>query len=414
MLNAKYKKQLKDELKRLDSVKTAKRHEKVIEGFTSDGAPKAKIGKKEYGIFNSNDYLGLRHNKKIKTAEHKASDKFGTGPGAVRFISGTMKPYVELENEIAKFHGKQAGMVVSSAFAANLATISSLLSPQSKDSKVEGSVVVISDALNHRSIIDGVRVASLKNPESKQIYQHMDYEDLDRVLDENSKKFDRAVVITDGVFSMIGEYADVKALRRVVDKYQSKYTLGVMLIVDDSHGVAAFGKTGRGCEEVSNGKSDVLVGTFGKGFGADGGYVVADKVVIDYLREAGATYIYSNSFAPGTAGAALESVRLVNSDKGQKLVQKSRENIEYFKTGALKAGFKFVCDSQHPIQALLIADPVKCGNLTAELFKKGFLVTNISYPIVPKGMDEIRVQISAAHTKEDIDEFVNALISSWK
>lgn len=414
MLNAKYKTQLKAELSRLDRVKTAKRHEKIIEGFSKELPPKALIGGKKYGIFNSNDYLGLRHNSKLKKGEYKASEKFGTGPGAVRFISGTLKPYIELETQIAKFHGKQAGMVVSSAFAANLATISALLSPQSKDSKVTGEVLVISDALNHRSIIDGVRVASLKNPEAKQIYQHMNYKDLDKVLDKNKLRFDRAVVITDGVFSMIGEYADIKALRRVVNKYNKIYKLGVMLIVDDSHGVAAFGKTGRGCEEVSGGKADILVGTFGKGFGADGGYVAADKIVIDYLREAGATYIYSNSFSPGTAGAALESVKLVNSRKGQALLMKSRKNIEYFKHETQKAGFKFVCDSIHPIQALLIADPVKCGKLTETLFKKGFLVTNISYPIVPKGADEIRVQISAAHTKADIDEFVDALKSSWQ
>jgi len=155
-----------------------------------------------------------------------------------------------------------------------------------------------------------------------------------------------------------------------------------------------------------------LVGTFGKGFGADGGYVVANQTIIDYLRESAATYIYSNPFAPGTAGAALKALELVDQEEGKKLLQKSKENIDYFKTTAKKAGLKFAVDSSHAIQPVLIGDPVKTRAIVDALFKQNILVTQISYPVVPKGADEIRVQISAAHVKEDIDYLITSLKKS--
>ncbi len=399
---------LQSEIDRIDGVKTTKRQEKIITGFTKDPSPRAIIGGKKVLIFNSNDYLGLRFHPALLQAEQETSEKFGTGPGAVRFISGSLSPHKDLEKSLAKFHGREDAMVFSSAFATNLAVNFSLIVGQSKDSLVEPNVLVVSDALNHRSIIDGIRIANLPK-EQKAIFAHMDTKDLDKVLGEGFKTYDRAIVITDGVFSMLGEIQKLKEMRAIVDKYDKKFKKGVILIVDDCHGIGALGDNGAGAEEVEGAKADVLVGTLGKGLGADGGYVAADKVVIDYLRESAATYIYSNSISPGTAAAGSAAVNLLGKSEGKKLIKNLKENISYFKSLVKKHGFKMAADSIHPIQPLLIGDPDKTKALVQHLFEKNILVTNINYPVVAKGNDEIRIQISATHTKEDIDELMNAL-----
>lgn len=398
---------LQAEVARIDETKTSKRQEKVIDGFTTEASPKALINGKEVRIFNSNDYLGLRFHPKLKQAEHEASEKFGTGPGAVRFISGSLKIHTDLEAALAKFHNREAGMIFSSAFAANLAVLFCLTKGQSKDSVVGGNVLVISDELNHRSIIDGIRLGNLGS-EQKAIFKHMDTTDLERVLSESVGKFDRVLVVTDGVFSMLGEYQHLKAVREVVDRFDEKFSDGVLLVVDDCHGVGIAGDTGRGVEEVEGVQADVLVGTMGKAMGSDGGYVVANKVIIDYLRESAATYIYSNNISPGTAGAALAAVTLLSESEGSELLKKSSENVQLFKQLMKEAGFVFAAESVHPIQPVLIADAVKTKSLADQLLDAGFLVTNINYPVVAKGKDEIRVQISALHTKEDIEVFVKA------
>lgn len=404
---------LQKELQRVDEAKISKRFEKVIEGFTVDASPKAIIQGKEYRIFNSNDYLGLRHHSKLKNAEHEASQKFGAGPGAVRFISGSLQVHRDAEKAIAKFHGRDDAMIFSSAFAANLAVLFCMIKGQSRDALVSGNTLVVSDELNHRSIIDGIRLPNLSS-EQKQIFPHMQPQALAEVLEKNVGKFERVVVVTDGVFSMLGEFQDLKVLREVVDQYDDKFAEGVWLVVDDAHGVAGCGETGRGTEEVTNGKADILIGTFGKGFGSDGGYVVADQIVIDYLRESAATYIYSNSISPGTAGAALASVQLVDSEEGKSLLANSRKNVELFKTKMQEAGFTFAANSSHPIQPLLIADPDKTKAMTEGLFAAGIMATNINFPVVPKGKDEIRVQIAATHTNEDIEYFVEQAVEIGK
>jgi glycine C-acetyltransferase len=404
---------LQQELDRLDAAAISKRHERTIEDFTADPAPKGIINGKPYGIFNSNDYLGLRHHATLKSADHAASQKYGTGPGAVRFISGSLRVYTELEAAIAKFHGRQAGMLFSSAFAANLAVLFSFIKGQSKDSLVSGNTLVVSDELNHRSIIDGIRLGNLSS-EQKAIFPHMQGDALRAVLQENLGKFDRVLVVTDGVFSMLGEIQNLAVLRKIVDEFDEQFPEGVWLIVDDCHGVAACGATGRGAEEVSGAQADILVGTFGKGFGADGGYIVADQVVIDSLRESSATYIYSNSVSPGTAGAALAAVQLVDSTEGKALVAKSQASVAWFKQAMQAAGFTFAADSQHPIQPLWIGDAAKAQALTKALFEQGYMVTSINYPVVAAGKDEIRIQISAAHTQEDLEAFVAACVSAGK
>ena len=404
-MNKNFANTLQEELRRIDLVGSTKREEIVIDGFTKDPSPKALIKNKKYLIFNSNDYLSLRFNKDVIISEHKAADKFGAGPGAVRFISGTLKIYKELERMIADFHGREDAMIFSSAFAANVAVMSCLLKGQSKDSLLSNEVCVVSDSLNHRSIIDGIRAASIEK-EQKFIYKHLDFDDLRKVLKEIQSKFKRAVVVSDGIFSMIGESADIKQLRSVCVEFDKDYEQGVFLVIDDSHGVGAYGDKGRGCEEKSKARADALVGTFGKAFGSDGGYVVGDKIFIDYLRESAATYIYSNSISPSVAGAALQSVKIVSSAKGNSLFKKLQDNMRYLKQQMHKEGLQFAAQSDHPIQPLLVGDTMKAKQLKDMLFKEGIIVTNITYPVVPKGKDEIRIQINASHTKKDIDQLV--------
>lgn len=396
---------LQKEVARIDAASVTKRKEHLIESFTKEASPKAIIDGKPYRIFNSNDYLGLRHHRKLKKAEHQMTELCGTGPGAVRFISGSFQVHRDLEKALAAFHGQDDAMVFSSAFATNLAVLFSLIKGQSKDSLLQSEALVISDELNHRSIIDGIRLANLPNNQ-KAIFKHLDPQSLEEILEKNVKKFKRALVITDGVFSMLGEYQDLKKLRRVINRYDKLYPEGVLLVVDDCHGVAAFGETGRGTEEVSGARADVLIGTLGKGLGADGGYVVAKQAVIDYLRESAATYIYSNSISPGTAAAALMAVQLIDTQTGTKLLKRLADNLAFIKKELLALGFQFAAESIHPIQAILIGDTAKTKALTQKMFKRGFILTNINYPVVPKGKDEIRVQISASHNKTDLKAFL--------
>ncbi len=403
---------LKKELERIDSAKTSKRFENVIEGFTTlEGyAPRAVIKGNPYAIFNSNDYLGLRFHGRLRKAEEEASKKFGTGPGAVRFISGTLKVHRDLEDYLARFHSRDDAITFSSAFAVNMAVIHCFIKGQSKDSLVTGDTLVISDELNHRSIIDGIRVAGLPK-EQRAVFRHLDTIDLQRILENNKGRFKRVLIITDGVFSMIGEIQDIGRMQNVAQRYQDFYQEGIITIVDDAHGIGVLG-TGRGAEEVTEGRCDLLVGTMGKALGVDGGYVAGDHLFIDYLRESAATYIYSNPISPGTAGASLESLKLIDSSEGRLLLTRLRKNIEYFKEKVSNVGLRFVTDSSHPIQPILIGDPRKTRDLVTMLFEDGILVTNISYPVVPHGKDEIRVQLSASHTKNDIDDFITKIEKS--
>lgn len=394
---------LDSEVARIDGVATSKRKERIIQSFKSPTV--AQIEGRDVTIFNSNDYLGLRHNNQVKEAEHITSQKYGAGPGAVRFISGSMQIHRDLEKAVARFHGRDDAMIFSSAFAANLAVLFCLISGQNKDSKVTSNVLVVSDGLNHRSIIDGIRLANLPK-EQRVVFEHMNMESLENIVKSAQGKYDRVLVVTDGVFSMLGEYQHLDKMRAIIDGYDTIFPQGVLLVMDDCHGVASCGNTGRGIEELKSARADVLVGTFGKGFGSDGGYVVANQHVIDYLRESSATYIYSNSISPGTAGAALKSIEIVNSSEGKKLLEKSQQNTLYFKKLMKEAGFIFAADSTHPIQPVLIGDPVKTKGLVDFLFAKDILVTNISYPVVAKGRDEIRIQISATHSNEEIEYLV--------
>lgn len=398
---------LESEISRVTKANVSKRHERVITGFI-EGGKKALIANQAYTVFNSNDYLGLRHHPALHTAEVEASKLFGTGPGAVRFISGSLAPHLQLEQSLAQFHNRQAAMVFSSAFAANLGALSCLLAPQSKTSLITDSVAVISDELNHRSIIDGIRLSQLPK-EKRLVYAHRNPEDLRTQLSLLKGNVDRVVVVTDGVFSMVGAFAPLSALRQVVDEYAYDFRHGVWLVVDDCHGVGIVGESGRGVEEIEGVQADVLIGTLGKALGSDGGYVVASKTFIDFLRESAATYIYSNSITPGTAAAGVAALDLLASSEGQAMLQHTKDLIKYLVDQFAETGFLRASDSSHPIQPLLIGDASKTAALVDHLFEDRLLTTAISYPVVAAGKDEIRLQLSALHEHEDIDGLMVSL-----
>ena len=404
---------LSSELKRLDDLSSSKRNEKIIEGFTNENPPRAIINKKKYYIFNSNDYLSLRFHPKLKKEEEKAAEKYGTGPGAVRFISGSLKIHKDLEKKLAKFHQKEEGMIFSSAFAANQGVIFPLIVGQSKNTLVSDKVLVISDELNHRSIIDAIRLAKLPK-EQKAIFKHLDISNLESIIKNAVSKFDRVLVITDGVFSMLGEVQKIKEIVEIKQKYDNQFKNGVLIVIDDAHGVGVLGKMGRGSEEEENCQVDVLIGTFGKAFGTDGGYVVSKKVIIDYLRESAATYIYSNNLTPSTTAASYKAIELMTKSEGKKIRKKLFDNIAYFKNKAKDEKIPMAANSFHPIQPVLIGDTKKTKMIVANLFNDGFLTTAISYPVVPQGRDEIRIQINANHNKKSIDLLINALKETLK
>lgn len=404
---------LSSELKRLDDASSSKRQEKIIEGFTKDNPPQAIIGGKNYYVFNSNDYLSLRFHPRLKQKEKEATEKYGTGPGAVRFISGTLKIHKDLEKELARFHQKEEAMIFSSAFATNQGVIFPLIVGQSKNTLVSDKVLVVSDELNHRSIIDAIRLAKLPK-EQKAIFKHLDISNLELIIKNAINKFDRLLIITDGVFSMLGEVQKLKAITNLKKQYDEKFKNGILVVVDDAHGVGVLGKIGQGSEEEEKCNVDVLIGTFGKAFGTDGGYVVSKKVIIDYLRESAATYIYSNNLTAGTAGASLEALKIIQEEEGLKIRKKLIDNINYFKKTAQDEKIPMAANSFHPIQPVLIGDTKKNKQIVAELLNFGFLTTAISYPVVPPGCDEIRIQINANHNKKTINLLIGALKKALK
>lgn len=379
---------------------TAKGAENVIVGsLRAEGArgPRYLLqgeGDKQFLKMNSNNYLGMSLRPELIEAEEAATRECGVGPGAVRFISGTYRRHVELEQRLAAFHGRESGMIFSAAYA----TIVGVLVPL-----VTKETTVISDELNHNCIINAMRLA---RPHEKKIYPHLDMGALEKALQEGSGK--RALVVTDGIFSMRGSYAPLDQIMELARKYDSRYDEDVVVLVDDSHGVAAFGDTGRGTEEFTEARSDVLVGTLGKGFGVNGGYVVGPEALIRYLRETAPTYIYSNPITAGECAAALRALDILESDTGKELIEHLRAMTVRFEKGITDLGWETIA-SPHPVTPLMVRETPKTAALVRHLHDKGILATGLNYPVVPQGDQSIRFQISADHTAEDIDEVLRAI-----
>jgi len=353
-------------------------------------------GDKEFLKMNANSYLGMSLRKDVIEAEEKAAREFGVGPGAVRFISGTYKAHTVLEEKLAKFHNREAGMIFSSAYVTSLSVLFPLIT---KDT------VLISDELNHNCIIIAIR---LSRPSAKGIYKHNDMSDLEVKIQENIGKGKRVIAITDGIFSMRGDNAPLDKFVEICEKYNDKFEEGIISIIDDSHGIGAFGKTGRGTEEYCGTKVDIVIGTLGKSFGVNGGYVVASKQIIEYLREKAPMYIYSNPITVSEASAALKAVEILDSSEGLKILEHLRNMTKRFEDGLKEAGYETI-EGEHPVVPIMVRDTKKTSELVKYLIENGILATGLNFPVVPKGAEEIRIQISADHTKYDIDYAIGVL-----
>lgn len=354
-------------------------------------------GDKAFIRMNANSYLGLSLHPEVIEAEEATARAMGAGPGAVRFIAGTHTPHIRLEQALAAFHGREEGMIFSSAYAAVVSALVSL---------TDKTTFLLSDELNHNCIINAIRMS---RPAGKAIYPHLDLATLDRQLDETKGKARRAIVVTDGIFSMRGDHAPVDEIMEIAHRHDPDYPENVVVVVDDSHGVGAFGATGRGTEEYTDSAPcDLLVGTLGKAFGVNGGYVVSTAPVIRFLRESSPLYIYSNPITAGEAAAAARSLEILQGPQGAERLRHLRTLTRRFEAGLLSRGFEII-PGDHPIVPIMVRDTAETRRLVAALFDAGVLATGLAFPVVPRGDESIRFQINADHTEAGIDYVLAAL-----
>ncbi len=353
-------------------------------------------GERAFLRMNSNSYLGLALHERVIAAEARAAEQFGAGPGAVRFISGTYQPHVDLERKLAAFHGREAAMLMSAAYA----TVVGVL-PQF----IDEHTLVVSDALNHNCIINAIRLA---RPTKKAVYAHLDMSELDHILASNTGQAKRVCVVTDGIFSMRGDHAPLAEIKAICERHEQAYKEGILTLVDDSHGVGAFGQSGRGTEEYTHARADLLIATLGKALGVNGGYVVSTGTAIDYLRETAPFYIYSNPITAAEAAAAAEALDILAGSQGRKLLDKARSLAARLRAGLEALGLETI-RGEHPIVPVLVRDTAKTAALVQHLFDNDILVTGLNYPVVPKGEEEIRLQVCANHTEKDIDRVLQVL-----
>ena len=387
----------------LEEQGTAKGAESVVTGVVGpqgDRGPRFHLegqGDREFIRMNSNSYLGMSLRNEIIAAEETAAARFGAGPGAVRFISGTYSPHVELERKLADFHGREAGMIFSAAYATIMGTVAPLVTKET---------IVISDELNHNCIINAVR---LSRPADKSIYPHLDMAALDGQIEAAKGRAKRVLVITDGIFSMRGDHAPVDEIMEIATRHDDAFEENVVVIVDDSHGVGAFGATGRGAEEFTGSPQvDVLVATLGKALGVNGGYIVGNEALIRFLRESAPFYIYSNPITASEASAALKALEILDSGEGRQLLDKLRALTARFEKGLGELGLETI-PGEHPVVPLMIRDTDRTRATVAHLYDNGVLATGLAYPVVPRGGEEIRFQVNADHTEGDIDRVLDVL-----
>lgn len=344
--------------------------------------------------FCSNNYLGLANHPALVAAAKKSLDEMGVGPGAVRSIAGTMSLHVELEKRLAQFKGVEAAITFQSGFTANLATIPALVN---KDD------VIFSDKLNHASIIDGCRLSGAKII----AYEHNDVKSLEEQIQANLSQFRRALIVTDGVFSMDGDIAPLPDIYEVAKKYD------ILLMVDDAHGEGVLGNGGRGIVDHFglHGKVDVEVGTMSKAFGVMGGIVAGNAVIIDWLRQRGRPFLFSSAMTVPDAAACLAAVDVL--EDSTQLVDKLWDNAKYFKAEMKTLGFNTGV-TETPITPVMLGEAPLAQQFSRELFEAGVFAMALGFPTVPQGKARIRVMISAAHAKDDLDKGLEAFKSVGK
>jgi glycine C-acetyltransferase len=355
---------------------------KVLEG---EQKPIANFDGKEVINLSSNNYLGLTTHPKLRRAAIDATRKLGVGSGAVRTIAGTMKMHMDLEEQIARFKKAEACVVFQSGFAANAGTVSAILG---KDD------LVISDELNHASIIDGCRLsrATIK------VFKHKDAADCERVLQETKDWNGKKLLISDGVFSMDGDIADLPALCDLAEKY------GCIMMVDDAHASGVLGSRGRGTIDHHNchGRVDIQVGTLSKAIGSVGGYVCGSRDLIDFLQQRARPFLFSTSHPPAVTATCQSAFELLDSEAGDKLIKKLWANTKFFKRRLKKLGFN-IGKSETPITPIMVGDAAKAFQFSQELFDEGVFAGAIGFPTVPEGKARLRTIVTATHKRADLE-----------
>ena len=394
---------LRADVARLTEEGRAKSPERVIIGFVPGSGtrgPRYRLrgSDREYLRMNSNSYLSLSHHPQVLSAADEASHSFGAGPGAVRFIDGTFAPHVALEERIARFVGRPAAKVFNSAYTTVLGVAVTLAGPETH---------WIGDELNHNCIIRAMRIANVPSSQ-RAIFKHNDVADLERHLDRVPETAGRVIVIFDGIFSMRGDHAPVDAIAALVARYESRFRDGVVTVMDDSHGIGAYGATGRGTEEHCGARVDIFVGTFGKAFGVNGGFVAGSPDLIEAVRQKADTYIYTNPLGAADAAAAVHAVDVADAADGRERLANLKARTAQFRAGLTALGFESI-PGPHAVVPLLVRDTERVRSMVAALYDRGILAVGLTFPVVPKGDETIRFQINAAHTEADINEVLEAL-----
>ncbi len=374
---------------------------KVEREIDSPQGGTVQIGGKKVLMFASNNYLGLANDPELIAGAKEGLEKYGFGLSSVRFISGTESIHKVLERKLAEFLGVEDTILYSTNFMANLGFFASVTNEGfGSDTRID---VIYSDELNHASIIDAFKLCKKENV-VKRIYPHGDTEALLKMLEEDKdKNFRHKIIVTDGVFSMEGYLAPLLRLKELADKY------GALLFVDDAHAVGVLGSTGAGTPEHFGlqGKVDVISGTFGKALGgAVGGYIAGKKEMIEFLRQKSRTYIFSNSLPPSVVTASLKALELLN--KKPELLKKVKDNTKYFRDEVKKLGFK-VLEGEHPIVPVMLGDAKLTQEMSKKLLEHDLYVVGLWFPVVPEGTARLRFQISASHTKEQLDQALEIL-----
>lgn len=355
---------------------------------TGPTGPRCIINGKEVINLSSNNYLGLANDPRLTEAAIKATEKYGAGAGAVRTIIGTLDIHEELEEKLAKFKHTEAVIVFQSGFNCNMGTVSALMTKED---------AILSDELNHASIIDGCRLSGAKILK----YKHSDMDDLRRVIKEahESGLYKKFMIITDGVFSMDGDIAKLPEIVEIAEEYDA------FTYVDDAHASGVLGKNGSGSVSHFNlyGKVDCQIGTLSKAIGVVGGYVAGTKELIDWLKLRGRPFLFSTAMTPGAAGACIKAIEILS--ESTELVDRLWDNARYFKSRLSSIGYD-IGHSETPITPVIIGDETKAMQFSDELFKAGLFAQGIAFPTVPRGTARVRNIVTAAHTKDMLDEAV--------
>ena len=355
---------------------------RILEG---EQKPIATVDGKEVINLSSNNYLGLTTHPKLRRAAIDAIRKYGVGSGAVRTIVGTMKIHMELEEQIARFKGTEACVVFQSGFTANSGTVSAILGKED---------LIISDELNHASIIDGCRLSKA----TIKVFKHKDVADCQRILEESKDWNGHKLLITDGVFSMEGDIAPLPQLCDLAEKYNC------IMMVDDAHSSGVLGRNGRGTVDHlgCHGRVDIQVGTLSKAIGSIGGYVCGSRDLIDFLYHRGRPFLFSTSHPPSVTATCQAAFELLDSEAGAKLVKRLWSNTKFFKRRLKKLGFN-TGKSETPITPIIVGEAAKAFDFSRQLFDEGVLALAIGYPVVPEGQARLRTIVTATHKRADLE-----------